>query len=385
MDVSPPLPDFSLMCGGPLYGVERRLRLVKPPQSLSGRRALAFMLLAWLPLPLLAGAWSHDALLALFGEVKVHTEMLVTLPVLIVAEPYVNRRIQDAVRQFLAVRLVGVGSRHLFEVHLRQAIRLRDSGLAEALILVAAYVIGFLATSEPARDWMFTTPGGHTPTPAGWWYLALSKPLLRFLMLRWFWRGLVWAGFLFRVSRLPLTLEPTHPDQMGGLGFLPICQASFAPVVFALAAAVAATVWESETHGIVGAPLPYLVPMLVLAVLSALAVCAPLGLFTPQLVRAKRRGDFRFSALAAAHARRFERKWFRTSPPAEKEILGAPEFSSLADLGTSFLLARKMRLFLFDTRALTGIVGAALAPLAVLLILDREFLTVLKQIREGLP
>lgn len=383
MDVSPPLPDFSLMSGGPLFEVERKLHLVRPPVALRVRRMLAFVALAWLPLPVLALAWGGDAPRALFREMKVHAELLVTLPVFIAAEPYVDGRLREAVRQFVAVHLVGVGSRHVFEAALHQALRRRGSRLAETLLLVAAFALSLLAAPDSSREWMYTSRGGP-PTPAGWWYLALARPLLQFLMLRWVWRGFVWTAFLFRVARLPLALVPSHPDLMGGLGFLPICQTSFAPVVFALAVAVAASLWEAEPHGIVGTPMPYLLPMLVLGVLSVLAVYAPLGLFTPQLVRAKRRGDLRFSAVASWHSRRFERKWFRGTPPTGEEVLGAPEFSSLIDLGSSFINARKMRLILYEPRSVLGLLAAALAPLAILLMMDREFLTVLQQIREGL-
>lgn len=100
-------------------------------------------------------------------------------------------------------------------------------------------------------------------------------------------------------------------------------------------------------------------------------------------MKAKRRGDIRFSSLAAWHSRRFERKWFRDD--ASGEVLGAPDFSSLTDLGSSFILARKMRLFPFEPRSLMGLAAAALAPLAILLIMDREFISVLKAIHNGLP
>ncbi|NMO14627.1 hypothetical protein HPC49_03885 [Pyxidicoccus fallax] len=382
MDVSAPLPDFSLLKGGPLFRVERALRLVPSERPGGFRCTLALVMLAWLPIPLLTLLRGGTALDALFSELQVHAQLLLALAVLIAAEPYVDGRLSLAARQFLASHLVGVGSRPAFVQAARDAMRWRDRALAEVCLLVAAFALGLLSRHDPARTWIFDGVG-ESPSLAGWWYLAVSQPLFRFLALRWLWRGVLWARFLFRVSRLPLTLVPTHPDMTGGLGFLAICQASFAPVVFALAAAVASEVWGDQPDGVVGMPLPYLVPLAVLGGISAIVVYAPLGFFTPQLVRAKRRGDLRFSELAAWHSRRFERKWFADREGGE--LLGAPEFSSLADLGSAFVTARKMRLFPFDPRSLVAVVGAALAPLAILLMLDREFLKVLKQIHEGLP
>jgi hypothetical protein len=38
---------------------------------------------------------------------------------------------------------------------------------------------------------------------------------LQFLLLRWYFRLLVWARFLWHVSRIGLALLPTHRDRCG--------------------------------------------------------------------------------------------------------------------------------------------------------------------------
>ena len=48
----------------------------------------------------------------------------------------------------------------------------------------------------------------------------VSNPILQFLLLRWFYRLAIWARFLWQVSRIQLSLIPTHPDRNAGLGFL---------------------------------------------------------------------------------------------------------------------------------------------------------------------
>lgn len=50
------------------------------------------------------------------------------------------------------------------------------------------------------------------------------------ILLRWIWRFLIWADFLFRVSRLSLVLRPGHPDLAGGLGYLGVAQQSFVTI-----------------------------------------------------------------------------------------------------------------------------------------------------------
>lgn len=381
MNAPPILPDFSLMKGGPLYRTERWLHLASSRRSSVIWRTLAFTLLAWLPLLVLTLSRDGTALRSLFSGLQVHAELLLALPVLVAAEPYIDGRITQAARHFLASHLVGVGSRPAFEKSARVAMRWRDSSLAEACLLIASFALSFVSALDIHREWTVAGAEGGL-SPAGWWYLTVSQPLFRFLALRWAWRGILWVGFLFRVSRLPLALMPTHPDVTGGLGFLPTYQSSFAPVVFSLAVVVAAHTWDTQEIGLASGPLPYVVPLVVLGILAALVVFAPLGFFTPQLLKAKRRGVPAFSVLAARHSRQFERKWFRER--TNEKPLGEPDFSSLIDLGSSFTVARRMYLFPWDRRSLLAFAAAALAPLAILLVMDRKFLDVLTSIHAAL-
>jgi hypothetical protein len=56
---------------------------------------------------------------------------------------------------------------------------------------------------------------------AGIWYGYVSLPIFQFLLVRWYYRLVIWALFLWRVSRIRLNLIAVHPDRLGGLGFLP--------------------------------------------------------------------------------------------------------------------------------------------------------------------
>jgi hypothetical protein len=68
----------------------------------------------------------------------------------------------------------------------------------------------------------------------------------------------------------------------------------------------------------------------------------------------------------------------------QPQLLGALEFSSLADLGTAFDVTHRMRLFPWSRRPLLSVAIAALTPLAPLLILDRQFLGLLLQLAQKL-
>ncbi|NTX51068.1 hypothetical protein [Myxococcus sp. CA039A] len=375
------LPDFSLVRGGPFFELERGLRIIRPPGFNAVWAAVSVTLVTWVPLMLLALLQGPESTRLLFSELQVHAELLLSLPVIVAAEPYIDGRVCVAARQFLRANLVEDRSRESFEACARSLTRWRDARSIELMLLGIVIALAIVSPPDPAREWFFVSdPTPRLSLPGGW-YQCVSQPLVRFLAFRWAWRALVWGVFLLRVSRLPLRLVPTHPDQSGGLGFLSICQGSFAPVVFAVAVPVAAYSFRTNASAITQTPLEYIMPQVLYAVLACIAVFAPLGFFSWQLVHAKRQGDPWFSAVAAHHSRRFEDKWFRRAPDADP--LGSPDFSSLADLGTSFMVARRMKLFPWDQRSLLSVAVAATAPLIILLIFDRQFLAVVHQLRQS--
>jgi hypothetical protein len=58
----------------------------------------------------------------------------------------------------------------------------------------------------------------------------------------------IWTRFLWQVTRCELSLVPTHPDRMGGLGFLPKAMLVMAPLLAAygmlLAGAIATWIFS---------------------------------------------------------------------------------------------------------------------------------------------
>jgi hypothetical protein len=392
MDVPASLQDFSLLQGGPFLKLRRRLHLLRPERPALLWRLLALTLLAWLPLLLLTLLRAEPVgLRAFLLDFHVHIQLLFSLPVLIAAERYVDKRLAAAVHQLVSAELIEAGSLRALDAAAREAKRLQGLGLVEAGLLLLSYALSFLKRfSEQHPEWLFAGGEGHL-SPAGTWYVALSLPLFRFLMLWWLWRGAVWALFLFRVSRMPLTLRPTHPDMAGGLRFLCTCQGSFSVVIFALACSSASAARRLSQVSPVEDPLKYTSPLLALALIALVLVLGPLLPFWGPLLRAKRRGELQFSALASHHSRDFERKWFESqgsqqgvSGTPEHDLLGAAEFSSLIDLGSAFDVTHRMRLFPWSRRPFLSVAAAALAPLVPLLIADRQFLAIVWQLVQNL-
>ncbi|WP_147447040.1 hypothetical protein [Corallococcus sp. CA054B] len=371
MDVPASLLDFSLVQETSL---DRRHRFPRLDRVSLPARIAVLVLVSWLPLLVLSLLEGGQLAHAFLRNVATHVEFLVSLPLLVAADGYIDMRLAAAVRHFVISELIDAKHLPRYEAIARDATRGRRNGLIEAGLMVIAFAPSFVHVpylpNRPA--WLHAEPGGPL-TLAGWWYLAVSMPIIRFLLLRWLWRAILWAMFLFKVSRLPLAFVPTHPDATGGLGFLGTSQASFSVIVLALSATLTA---QRLVHASSANLSGYALHLFAFALICLVVVFSPMMFFFRQLLMAKRRGDHAYSGVASWHSRRFEQRWFHHEIPKGLEPLGAPEFSSQTDLNTSFTAARDMRWFPVDIRAALAVVAAAMAPMVPLLLADRRFLEV---------
>jgi hypothetical protein len=203
------------------------------------------------------------------------------------------------------------------------------------------------------------------PTVAGWWLRLVSLPLFQFLLLRWYFRLFVWSRFLFQVSRIQLKLVPTHPDRLGGLGFLAGTASAFAVLLFAHGAMLAGQIAGRIFY--VGAVLTdFKVEIAVVVGFLLLVVFGPLLVFTPQLAQAKRLGAREYGTLAMRYAREFDSKWLRGGAPEGEQLLGSGDVQSLADMAGSHDVVREMRVAPVTRDAVVQLAAAVLLPIVPL-------------------
>ena len=223
-------PDFSLVLGGPLFQLLRRAHLSDDALMLVRQRIIVIALLAWLPLLVLSALEGQllggSAAVPFLLDVEVHIRFLVAMPLLIIAELVVHQRMRPLLQQFLERNLIPENAMPRFEAAIASAFRLRNSVLAEVLLIAFVYGVGILIVwrhymALDAATW-YATPSaeGSKLSLAGMWYGYVSLPIFQFLLVRWYFRLFIWARFLWQVSRIELSLVPTHPDRVGGLGFL---------------------------------------------------------------------------------------------------------------------------------------------------------------------
>lgn len=368
--------DFSVVLGGPLYQITRRAHLSGDALQLLRRRIAVISLFTWLPLLVLSAltgrAWGDIVKVPFLLDIDVHARFLMSLPLLIVAELVVHQRMRPVVRQFLERGLIPDASRARFDAAVAAAQRLRNSAVTEAVLLVLVYVVSvFLWHHYGAIDvatW-YAVPraDGRELSAPGWWFVHVSLPLYQFILARWYFRLFVWIRFLWHVSRCRLSLIPTHPDRVGGLGFLSSTVIAFAPLLAAhgtlLAGALASRIFfAGATLTEFKAELAVVVSVLLLVVLG------PLLLFTPHLSEVRRVGLREYGTLAQRYVREFDDKWLRGRVPAGEPLVGSADIQSLADLGNSFELVRSMRAVPVTRDAVLQLAVITLLPVTPLLL-----------------
>src|SRR5437764_1378428 len=148
-------------------------------------------------------------------------------------------------------------------------------------------------------------------------------------------RFLIWARFLWQVSRIELNVAPMHPDRVGGLGFLSSTVDAFVPLAVAHGALLAGQFANRIFY--LGAALPgFKVEVGVMVIFLLCVVFGPLLVFAPQLAQARRTGLREFGTLAQRYVREFDAKWLRGRAPADEPLGGSADIQSLADLGNSY-------------------------------------------------
>jgi hypothetical protein len=206
----------------------------------------------------------------------------------------------------------------------------------------------------------------------GAWYAYVSVPIYQFLLVRWYYRIVIWMRFLWQVSRIELSLIPTHPDRVGGLGFLGNVTYAFTPLAVAHGAMLAGPIANRIFYA--GATLTqFKAETFVIVLFVMCLVFGPLLVFAPQLAAAKRAGLREYGTLAERYVREFDGKWLRGGASPGEPLLGSADIQSLADLDDSFVMVKTMRLAPVTRDAVVRLTAATLAPVVPLALTMMSF------------
>src|SRR5262249_37035667 len=165
-------------------------------------------------LSIVEGLAVGGATIPFFYDLAAHVRFLVAIPVLVLAEIPIGARLRQTTAQFVVAGLVRPEDKSRFGNVIRDTLRLRDSRVAELIVLAAVYVATFANLQHSGlhqgSTWYMPTAEGFSPV--GWWYAFVSVPIFQFLLFRWVYRMIVWGRFLHRMTGLDLQLSAAHPD-----------------------------------------------------------------------------------------------------------------------------------------------------------------------------
>ena len=379
----PEAVDFSLLSGGFQYRLMRRIGLADRLVP----RAVVLSALSWLPLVILSALQGalidSNNRIPLLGDFATYGRFLIAVPILVLTEKLVNRRIQDILQQFFTSKLIKDEEESAFLSAIQIADRQKDSFIAEILMIGIAYTLVFIqiqvVTLNPASVWYLQEETLDRLSPAGWWYALVSIPISQFLLFRWLWRLIIWTGLLWRISKLDLRLVPVHPDHAGGLGFLPLAQVPFALIAFAGNTVISSAMLNSIIYR--GTNILSYAPVVIASViLSVLIFLAPLFVFIRKLICLRVRGTFDYTALSEGYVLLFNEKWIKGKNPKGESILGTTDIQSLADLANSFDIIRSIKAVPIDYNVVTIIAVASVLPMLPLILMVLPFSEIIKRL-----
>lgn len=372
---TPDSPEtFSLGIGGPLYHFFYKLRLLNKPLLLYKRRIVVVIFLTWLPLLILA-MLDHVAFsgvkVPFIHDIDVHVRFLVVLSILLYAEVIAHDRLHVIVEQFLKCNIIAIDDKPRFNHIMASAMRFRDSAIAEVALIILVYTIGHWISEKylplGVSSWFAVNKNNIVKlNAAGYWYVYVSLPVFQFILLRWYFRIVVWYRFLWQISRLPLQLNSLHPDRAGGLGFLATSIYAFEPFLLAHSVLLSGMIFNRIWNA--GATISdFKIEIFSILIFVLLIPLVPLLFFIFQMVKEKRLGTLRYDVVANRYVNDFRQKWITPASKNSTSLLGTSDIQSLADLFNSFEVSNKMRIAPFNRSNLEILVVLTALPLLPLI------------------
>jgi hypothetical protein len=358
--VAAPEPAFSLL-DDPLMRLLRTLRLAPRQGFMAPGRGLLLAVISWVPIAVWAAATGRLGELTwgdgVVRHIEFHVRCLLALPLFVLSEPIANRVVGAIVDNFPVSGLIRAADQPAFDGVVASTRRLRDSRLVWGLLAGIVVISTLLGSSLPLDPESATANGfGHA------WSTFVVRPLFLIMLLAWIWRlVLTWILFV-RIARLDLQLVPSHPDRVGGLGFVQLQPAGFSLVVFTLSGVVCASVAQQivEQHLHLAS---FQGPLVALVVLLVVFFLCPLTAFGSGLRRTRMRGRFQYGTLAGRHVRGLHQRWVEGKTVEDDAILAAPEIGPAADVATLYELATRMRPLPLSLQPLLAVVIPAVIPL----------------------
>ena len=355
--------------GGPLYSLGCRLGLVRGNTN-TFAIGLVLGLALWIVAVVLAFIEAATADLFSLASIDAHVRLLLVIPLMFLCESTLDPSIKRFFLTVVRSGTVPASALPALESAIAHTRSWKDSWLPESVFLLVSVLLTMASPDQvlfnAATSADRASAAAEFPLVTSWYWLVCLT-VFRFLMLRWLWRLALWWFLLWHLWRLPLQLAPTHPDGVGGMGYLEVVHTEFAALILANSALLCATFAREVHDGTMAFESVYPGVALIL-VGNVVVFVLPLLFLAPRLWTCRERGLRDFSVLAARYASQFDSKWLGATPP-EEPLLGTADVQSLSDLSTSYRLVREMRLAPVSLRLMMTVTAAVLLPALPLLLL----------------
>jgi hypothetical protein len=374
--------------GGPPHRFQTWLGLIRAGHPRVVRRAVLAIVVGWAPLVVLTALRGDfiraDAANSFALDFGAHARFLLAAPLLIFAESICLPRLAAIARQFTTAGLVADSDRGRYDHAVVSTQALMKSRVAELLTVILAYgLVAAIFMAQPPGQlpaWHGSIIGGiPIASPAGWWGLLISLPILLMQLLGWLWRIWLWTRFLWLMGRLELKLIPSHPDHAGGLKFVASSLDGFLPLGLIIGVIAAGPVLNQVVHR--GAPplqFKFFIGAVVAFVVALLT--GPLLVFARRLIGERHRGVFEYGALALKVGEQLEQKWLTPAQPADKASLAVPDFSATTDLYSIVSNVYAMLIVPLEIKSVVLLAGATLLPFLPLVLMVAPFDVIVRKI-----
>jgi hypothetical protein len=159
---------------------------------------------------------------------------------------------------------------------------------------------------------------------------------------------------------------PTHPDYVGGLGFLSNIVYAFMPLGVAHGAVIAGMIANHIFHE--GAELlDYKIDIAIIALVVLFITMAPMFFFLGQLSDIKRLGSLEYGKFATGCVQAFDNKWIRHLSANAQENFNN-DILGLANLSESYQIIQKIQMIPITKTDILLLAASTLAPILPLLL-----------------
>jgi hypothetical protein len=376
---------------GPFQALLHAVRLRSGAEDAIGRRAVLALIVAWVPLAILAqlqGLAIGTGRASFLQDFAAYARFLVAIPLLVAAEAPARRWLTRVLLHFPEARLIPPAREAEFTALLGSTRHLLGSRLALLAIVVLAYTATLTSTaawvSYGAANWIAVDGDhGRAISYAGWWRLLVSQPLFLSLLLTWLWRLFLWLRCLRAVARMDLRIVASHPDKAGGLGFVGQSLRAFPLFAVAFGSAIAGTLANMLTYDNRSAAA--LAPFVVATIVVILLLCAgPLLVFMRPLRQAQDDAELTYGALATSLGLRFEERWLDKAPDVGPDALAVPDFSATTDLYSVAGQVVEMRFIPLEIKDFVPLLIGTVLPFLPILLQQVSFTELVEVVRHVL-